>query len=111
MTFRNKYYAVLKSLVNVLIGFAASYYILSFFIDAPNVKNTIGVVIVISWIINLFLITMGREYDGQIIISSKPDGKKLFSLEINKDPEELEASSAVLFRVTDKGTTPYEDLD
>jgi hypothetical protein len=39
------------------------------------------------------------KYDGYIIVSTSDEGKKTFLLEINKDPDLIETSSVILFKV------------
>jgi hypothetical protein len=40
-----------------------------------------------------------NPYDGQIVISVTESGKKLFSLELAGDPEDLEGKESVTFKI------------
>lgn len=46
------------------------------------------------------------SYDGQMIILTPEDGKKIFSLEIEEDPEVLVNKKAITFKVV-----PVDSLD
>ena len=49
-----------------------------------------------------------RSHDGLIVITRDEEGKKLFSLELDKEPDDIEQMRYVVFKVTDE---PTEDLD
>lgn len=48
------------------------------------------------------------HYDGQIVVSIKEDGVKLFLLELAVEPEVLESKEAVIFKMT-KGEPLVEE--
>jgi hypothetical protein len=48
--------------------------------------------------------------DGQIVITTTEDGKRIFSLELDKDPDELELMERVTFKVTDQQHPEYDDF-
>lgn len=66
--------------------------------------------VVFSWILGFlfgisFTIIYARyfskvAYDGAIVVSSPEEGKKVFSLELNGDPNDLEQKTAVTFKIT-----------
>lgn len=59
-------------------------------------------IIVIQTIIILLVLHKNRpnnKYDGQIVIGESESGGKLFSLELNGDPEEMEVNDSVIFKV------------
>ena len=68
----------------------------------------LAIILVVLGCVNLYLMFKPKKYDGAIVITTQENGKRLFSLEINRDPEELEKMTAVLFKVVD---TYFEDLD
>lgn len=41
-----------------------------------------------------------QGYDGKMIVGESEGGKKLFSLELDGDPTELEQKKSVFFKVT-----------
>jgi hypothetical protein len=61
----------------------------------------------ILWIIYSIIITAlliksrSHNYIGLIIVKSKDNGGKLFSMEMNIDPEELEKGDVVSFKVAE----------
>jgi hypothetical protein len=60
------------------------------------------VCIYILGIILLLVIALwlrARTYDGKIIITQDADGKKLFSLELDKAPVEIENMKRITFKV------------
>lgn len=58
----------------------------------------ISVIIVLSIITQVYLFFRYRRKDGEIIIT-EIDGKKLFSLELTKTPEEIANMSFIVFKV------------
>ena len=51
-------------------------------------------------IVYLFLkTTKPKVYDGQIVITVLENSKKVFSLELSGDPEDLEQKESVTFKV------------
>lgn len=51
-----------------------------------------------------------RPHDGEIVITTNRDGKKIFSLELDKTPEEIEKMKRVSFKVVshENGNTVME---
>lgn len=50
----------------------------------------------------LFILSRQRrknKYDGQMIVVEKEDGGKIFSLELNGDPEDLQDKTSISFKV------------
>jgi hypothetical protein len=45
---------------------------------------------------------MLNKYDGHILVKRERDGKKVISLELDTDPEEIENMKAVRFKVLKK---------
>lgn len=39
-------------------------------------------------------------HGGQIVIYTQADGKKIFSLELDRDPSEIEEAESITFKVT-----------
>lgn len=66
---------------------------------------TIALFVIVA--INLYVIFRPVKYDGYIVIETNEDGKKIFALEIDKDPDELEKSDHILFRVVDSSTESF----
>ena len=49
-----------------------------------------------------------RHEDGLIVITENEDGKKMFTLELDKDPDEIASMDYILFKVTDQATEEFE---
>ena len=56
-------------------------------------------IILISLLVILYLIKRSRKFDGYIVVMQKEDGTKVFSLELKKEPEDLETMKHVVFKV------------
>lgn len=55
-------------------------------------------IVVIAICLNVFL-WKRRSHDGEIVITTDRSGKKIFSLELDKTPEEIEKMKRVSFKV------------
>jgi len=65
--------------------------------------------ILIVMLIWQFLVARhNRKSYGQIVITEAIDGKKTFSLEIDKNPDEIASMGFITFKVTKEAT---DDLD
>ena len=49
-------------------------------------------------------------HDGQIVINTTDEGKTVFSLELDKDPDELKKQKNISFEVRTQQSTGYDDL-
>jgi hypothetical protein len=65
-------------------------------------------IIILTVIIEIYLIKRRAKPAGQIVITIDERGKKLFSLELDKNPDEIEKMKYIIFEVVDEAT---EDLD
>lgn len=84
----------------------ALYFVFSYVFEfLPNGQVVVGVIVSIIAILGIILTLSSRSYlavkryDGNIIVSKKKDGKQLYSLEINRNPEDLAHMDTVLFKV------------
>lgn len=94
---------VLKTFACLVVpGYASIYFLLSFIWDVPAVKNVLGISAIITFILSIISGIRSRNYDGQIVITRKEDGKRIFSLELNKNPSELAEMKTVLFEVVEQ---------
>ena len=59
----------------------------------------LSIVLVISLLAHLYLFKRKKKFDGYMVITTKESGGKLFSLEIDKEPEEFESMTYVVFKV------------
>jgi len=49
-----------------------------------------------------------RHADGHIVITEDEDGKKMFTLELDKNPDEIASMDYILFKVTGEATEELE---
>ncbi len=105
--FSNTTYDVVKKLVLIIIpGLSTLYFGLSAFWDLPATEKVIGTLTVIAFILGICLTISSRQYeasgaayDGQIVVTMPEGGPKLFSLELDGDPEELDQKDSVIFKI------------
>jgi len=102
------YDALKKSTTVILPAIGALYFALAQIWQLPKPEEVVGSIAAV----NVFLgVLMGvstksynksdtKKYAGVIEVSSPPDGsKKVFSLNLNEDPEDIEFMDEVTFRV------------
>jgi hypothetical protein len=68
----------------------------------------IVLIIIFTIILDVYLLKRNRKPDGKIIIIMNDDGKKIFSLELDIDPDNIGVGDYILFKVMDE---PSEDLE
>ena len=94
---------VLKYVALILLPAAATLYIaLASLWNFPNVEAVVGTITAIDTFLGVLLglIKTGRPatYDGTIDVSSEGD-KKIFTLNLHSDPQELDQKQEVLFKI------------
>ena len=62
----------------------------------------IGILVIVI-VMNVYL-WKRRPHDGEIVITTNRDGRKVFSLELDKTPEEIEKMKRVSFKVVSHGS-------
>ena len=65
--------------------------------------------IAVIWAMWLHIRAKRHRSDGQIVIMEKEDGTKLFSLEIDKNPDEIAKMKYVCFKITGEATEELDD--
>jgi hypothetical protein len=103
----SKFYDFMKKLVQIIIPAAsASYFALAEIWDLPGAEKVTGTLAVVATFLGVVLgissntyERLGKGYDGSVVVSTTESGKKLFSLELDGDPEDLEQHDAIRFRV------------
>lgn len=86
-------------LVAGLPATASMYFVLSLILGQHYAFYVLGCFAVVQTILGIYLYVMSNRYDGQMVVGDKEDGGKLFSLELNDDPEPLQNKESVSFRV------------
>jgi hypothetical protein len=114
----NKIYNILKTVsMIVLPGISSAIFILWLWIDIPGIVWILGGLAVLTFYYGLYLrfstirYYHNKEYDGQVVITKRADGKKLFSLELNKPPMEIESMPCVSFQIAHEFGQGYEEVD
>lgn len=107
MSLSNKFYNNLKFAIMVLIpGIGAIAFVLSLLFTISNVKYLLGSLMIVILLIGILLYVSSRQYktknDGEIIISRGDNGKTVFTLELEIDPDDIRDRDSILFKVTDE---------
>jgi hypothetical protein len=64
-----------------------------------------AIVLVFSLLLNaglIVLVVRSLKYGGAIVITTDDYGKRIFSLEIGVDPDEIQKMGSILFKVIDQ---------
>ena len=96
-----------KQLVQVYIPAASSLYFgLGSIWGLPAVEQVVGTFAVIATFLGVCLGLSSKQYDqseaaydGKVMVETNEAGGKLFSLELDGDPTEIEQKSSVSFKV------------
>lgn len=107
LMFTDTAYNIGKKLVLVIIpGLSFILFILSFIWGLPDLKNVVGMLAIFAFVLGTCLVFSSRQYeesgaayDGQMIVVIPEDGPKLFSLQLDGDPEELEHKKSITFKI------------
>lgn len=100
-------YGKLKSLALVVIPAVSTlYFTLGSVWDFPSVEQMIGTLAALDTFLGVLLGLSTRSYNasearyvGTMMVQAKEDGGKLFTLELNGDPADLEQRKEVIFKV------------
>lgn len=105
----NSAYNTFKFMAQIILPvFGALYFILEEILGLPDAWKVLGTILIVDAILGISLSLLSRvytqsgaKYDGVIDIIDS-DNAKMFSLELNSDPNKLEDQSEVLFKVISK---------
>lgn len=103
--FSDKTYNFLKWCVQIVMpAFSSLYFGLTQTFDfLPSAEVVIGTLALLTTFIGVTLGISTKSYnaisDGELIVSDKPDGTKLFTLELHSDPRDLINKQNVIFKV------------
>jgi len=103
----NNSYSLGKKLVQVYIPALSSLYFgLGSIWGLPAVEQVVGTLAVLATFLGVCLGLSSKQYDasdaaydGKVVVETDDVGKKIFSLELEGDPSELETKNAVSFKV------------
>jgi len=89
-----------KQFIQIYIPAVSSlYFIVSAIVGLPFTVEVIGTLAIVETFLGIRITNKAKHYDGQMIVVEKTEGGKLFSLQLNGDPEELEEKDSVSFKV------------
>lgn len=103
-------YSLGKKMVQIYIPAASSLYFgLGSIWGLPAVEQVVGTLAVVATFLGVCLGLSSNQYDaseaaydGKVVVETDEIGKKMFSLELDGDPAEIEQKSAVSFKVAPK---------
>ena len=103
----NQSYNTIKWLVQTALPLSGSLYFgLAQTWDLPASEQVVGTLALLATFFGAILGVSSKRYnasgaahDGEIIINEDEEGKKLFTLSINEDPESMTSKSSVSFKI------------
>lgn len=103
----NKAYNLIKAIVQLLIPAASSLYLLlSGLWGLPFAQQIVGTLSGLATFLGVLLRISTKsydnsdaKYDGKVLIVDDEDGPKLFSLELNGNPLDLEKKKSISFKI------------
>lgn len=106
--FTDAFYAFGKKFVQVYLPAIASLYFgLGKLWGFPAIEQVVGSCAVFATFVGVVLgisstnfDKTGAGYDGNVIVTQSPEGKKLYSLELNGDPSVLDQKDSLKFKMT-----------
>ncbi|MET0786520.1 MAG: phage holin [Paenisporosarcina sp.] len=108
-------YNVIKMLSRLIFPTIGSIYFgLAKIYDLPNELLVIGVIIILALICGIILQIYSNRYNpkilfhGQIVVIENEDGNKVFSLELEKNPDEIASMDSITFKVTDQHSEEFD---
>ncbi len=116
--FSDKTYAVSKQFVQVILpATSALYFGLASIWGLPAAEQVVGTLAVFTTFLGVCLGISSRQYeasgaayDGQIVVNTPEDGPKLFSLQLDGDPDELDQKKSITFKVESPKTLIDKEL-
>lgn len=100
-------YSIGKKLVQVYIPAVSSLYFgLGNIWGLPSVEQVVGTLAVLATFIGVCLGLSSKQYDsseaaydGKIVVETGEEGKKLYSLQLDGDPNDIDQKDSVTFKV------------
>lgn len=108
-------YDNLKKMVQIVLPACASlYFSLAQIWGLPSAEQVVGTLAILATFFGILLTLSSWSYhaveaqtDGEIVVMVNEDGKKLYSLELNGDPNEIDNKEVIKFKVK-PGIVPEE---
>lgn len=103
---KNRTYDVLKYIVQIVLpALATLYFTLASIWGLPWAEQVVGTMAAIATFLGVILKISSNTYDdtqGDMIVTDAEDGRTIFSLSLNDDPENLRYKDRVAFRVNNE---------
>lgn len=80
-------------------GFAFLYYVFAVIFGWPYTIEVLGILAGVTTIFGIRLNARLNHYDGDMVVETNEDGRKVFSLNFEQDPETLEYRDSISFKV------------
>jgi len=114
MILPDKWYNLTKWLVGIVLpAISAAVFALSDVFNIDSVEAIMGVCAILATFLGTIFGISSRNYnnseaayDGNVVVTNPEDGPKNFSLELNKNPEELENQASIRMKVVSGPTEP-----
>lgn len=105
--FSQKVYNFLKWFTLIFLpALATLYFALSGTWDLPNPEAVMGTITSVATFLGVLLGVSNKNYnqsgagfDGEVVVDTAEDGKTIFSLDYNGDPDEIPTKDKVSFKV------------
>lgn len=96
----DKTYNILFPTSQILLPAAGSiYFLLGLIIGVPGETTVLGVILILNAAMGIISRKRNGHHDGKIIVTKTSDGKKIFTLELDGDPDEIEGKDSISFKV------------
>lgn len=81
---------LLKLMLVIYPSLSVAVFVMSYIWDLPYAKLILGMVALMSFAIGLYLNRSEHAYDGKIFVTASDEGVKVFTLQLDGDPAELD---------------------
>jgi len=100
----NKAYAVLSVTADVILpAVGVICFFSSLIFSISGIRYILGIILIFILLLGVILLVSSKNYtkshSGEIIITERQDGTKVFSLELETDPNELVGMDVISFKV------------
>jgi len=100
----NKTYAVLSVTADVILPTVGVIcFFLSLIFSISGIRYILGIILIFILVLGVILLVSSKNYkkshSGEIVITEREDGTKIFSLELETDPNELVGMDVISFKV------------
>lgn len=87
-------------LLIVFSAVGAAYFVLTLIWNVPEAESVLGIITIINLVLGIILYRKSIRFDGSIVVIEKDEGGKLYSLNLDGDPEDIDKKDEVLFKVS-----------